>query len=67
MYTNDYSADDFKVVAAHEFGHLLGIEDGYDNATYKYYNSIMCDQKPSILKITKNGIDGRKRICKSAI
>ena len=51
MYTGDsrgsgnlYAADQFKIVSAHEFGHTLGIADGYNNATYKYYNSIMCDQ-----------------------
>jgi RHS repeat-associated protein len=38
-----YSADDFKVVAAHEFGHILGIDDGYKNTTHRTYNSIMCD------------------------
>ena len=54
MYTNGYSADDFKVVAAHEFGHNLGIGDGYNHETYKYYNSIMCDQWGS-----RNGTRGR--------
>ena len=43
LYTNNYSADNFKIVAAHEFGHLLGIDDGYNNAVYQNYNSIMCD------------------------
>ena len=50
MYNGDtsgtgiYSAAQFKIVAAHEYGHILGIADGYNNNTYKYYNSIMCDQ-----------------------
>ncbi len=50
MYTGDsrstgsYTADQFKIVSAHEFGHILGIADGYNNETYKYYDSIMCDQ-----------------------
>ncbi|MDR2714038.1 MAG: hypothetical protein LBB42_00675, partial [Coriobacteriales bacterium] len=46
----NYSVSEFKLVAAHEFGHILGIKDGYVDAgspgtkkTAKY-DSIMCDQ-----------------------
>ena len=34
---------DFKITAAHEFGHILGIKDGYNGYMTKYINSIMCD------------------------
>lgn len=33
-----------KIVAAHEFGHILGISDGYNNSDTKKIDSIMCDE-----------------------
>ena len=43
MYAQGVTSQNFKETAAHEFGHILGIDDGYNNNTYKYYDSIMCD------------------------
>jgi RHS repeat-associated protein len=40
----NYSAEQFMIMAAHEFGHNLGIRDGYKDAVTQYYDSIMCDQ-----------------------
>lgn len=38
-----YSQSDFQVMAAHEFGHILGIADGYASASTRNINSIMCN------------------------
>lgn len=49
IYTGDsrtnynYSYDDFRITVAHEFGHILGIGDGYYNKDTQSLNSIMCD------------------------
>lgn len=39
----DCDADELQLRAAHEFGHIIGIEDGYNNNKTKTINSIMCD------------------------
>ena len=39
-----YTSAQYNVVAAHEFGHILGILDGYNDSSTKNINSIMCDQ-----------------------
>ena len=39
-----YTEEDLEIVAAHEFGHILGINDGYNNSDTKKIDSIMCDQ-----------------------
>jgi hypothetical protein len=49
-----YSGDSFKVLVAHEFGHILGIADGYNNDSTENINSIMCDQWGSRNKIKVN-------------
>ena len=54
--SNRYSKDNLKIVAAHEFGHILGIKDGYGSNKTKKINSIMCDQWGSY-----NNIDQSKR------
>ena len=36
-----YSPDDFKYVSAHEFGHILGVDDVYDTAVADKVTSIM--------------------------
>jgi hypothetical protein len=42
--TKDYSLGWFQIVAAHEFGHILGIKDGYADPATKNINSIMCKE-----------------------
>jgi hypothetical protein len=52
LYTGDsrsgsshrYSSANLKILAAHEFGHILGIQDGYNDKNTRNINSIMCDQ-----------------------
>lgn len=39
-----YSSDAFDIVIAHEFGHILGIKDGYNDPKTETIDSIMCDQ-----------------------
>ncbi len=36
--------EDLEILAAHEFGHILGINDGYNNSDTKKIDSIMCDE-----------------------
>lgn len=33
----------FQIIAAHEFGHIVGIADGYGSSTTKNIDSIMCN------------------------
>jgi RHS repeat-associated protein len=40
----DYSLNWYRIVVAHEFGHILGIGDGRFNISTKSINSIMCDE-----------------------
>ena len=39
-----YNSDAFDIVIAHEFGHVLGIKDGYNDSKTETIDSIMCDQ-----------------------
>jgi hypothetical protein len=40
-------------MATHEFGHILGIRDGYNSAKTETTNSIMCDPWEDINKIDR--------------
>jgi RHS repeat-associated protein len=50
--TSKYTYKQFQVAAAHEFGHVLGILDGYDSKKTRGIASIMCDPFD---KYDKNG------------
>lgn len=63
-----YSKKELGIAAAHEFGHILGINDGYNNEKTKEYNSIMCDpwgyrhgKKKASSKDIKKALDAYKK------
>jgi hypothetical protein len=53
------TAEYYATMVAHEFGHIVGTDDGYNSESTKYINSIMCDQDRSNARV-KNGWIGRK-------
>ncbi len=40
---NRFDSASFGIVITHEFGHVLGIKDGYNDSETKYIDSIICD------------------------
>ena len=52
-----YTADDFKWVSAHEFGHILGVGDMYTNPNYtgimSIFNGYVGDWNVQGIDITK--------------
>jgi hypothetical protein len=55
---NDYSRAYYMTMVAHEFGHILGIRDGYRDQSTMDINSIMCD--PFVRSKPTTGYIGRK-------
>jgi len=57
-----YTAAHFMGVSAHEFGHILGIADGYKNPVTKSYSSIMCDEWGTIKAGKVTSLDMEKML-----